>query len=176
MDNAWNHRLERLIEMAARHLPDRAEIRKQEWLAQFDEYPTLDAKVAFTASCLAMAAPDLLRGTLLKLARVVLILTAITLPTVWDKILADWTVLPALGTFMLLLVPSLQRQSFDAPWYPTLNLPTWVWRTSAAAWTLLLLSSIFVAHDYAFAAGFAAVLVAMHGVDAGRLKTPRVAA
>ncbi|GGR17544.1 hypothetical protein [Deinococcus ruber] len=169
MDNAWNDRFERLITLAARHMPQRPDIREREWLSLFDESPTLDSKVHLTLGCLAMASGGLLRGALLKLARGVLILTVIAVPGIWHTIAADWTVLPALGIFMLLLLPSLQRQPFDARWYPALTWPTWIWRTSAAAWLLLFLSAVFVAHAYAFALSFAAVMVMMYGWDADRL-------
>lgn len=173
MNNARTDRLEHLVVMAARHLPHRADVREREWLARFDECPTPSAQVNFTLECLAMASGGLLRGTLLKLARAVLVLTLAALPTVWDKIAADWTVLPALCIFMLLLLPSLQRQTFDAHWYPHLTWSTWVWRASAAAWLLLILSALFVAHDYAFAVAFAGVMVMMYGWDAEQLMTTR---
>lgn len=169
MDEHWNERLERLIITAAKHLPQRAAIREREWLAWFDESPTPLARVGFTLNCLFMASGGFLRSALLRLARLFLVLMTIALPSVWDKIMADWTVLPTLGIVMLMVLPSLQRQTFDARWYPALTWPTWVWRAAAAAWALLFLSAVFVAHDYAFALSFAGVMVAMYGWDADQL-------
>lgn len=165
MSDPHPDRLERLIMTAARHLPHRAATREREWLSLYDECTTRADQIQLTATCLLLASGGLLRGGTLKLARGLLLLTLMAILGIFSKLVMEAGAALTLGIVVLMLLPSLQRRSFDAPWYPALTWPAWIWRASAAAWILLLLSGALVSRDLPFTLGFAAVMLLLYGED-----------
>ncbi|GGO41459.1 hypothetical protein [Deinococcus humi] len=175
MSDPHPDRLERLIMTAARHLPHRADTREREWLSLYDECTTRAEQVQLTATCLLLASGGLLRGGALKLARGFLLLTLLAIPGNFGKLLMDAGPALALGIVILMLLPSLQRRSFDAPWYPALTWPAWIWRVSAAAWVLLLLSGALVSHDLLLTLVLTGVMLLLYGEDLNQVTGRRTA-
>lgn len=160
-----------LIRRAARALPNRAEVREQEWLANLEHLPGKWSGLFYALSCVLLARAAVaeaiarrVQQVLVWAARVMLLGLVGAVVQRAPQLLTDAGLWLACGVGLALLVPALGRREFDPFWYPPFVVPRWVWWILCALIVLTVLNGLWFG-DVQFAGGVALLVAAAYGRD-----------